>query len=286
MLDLDQKLGGVPPRRREQGLVLGRGALRHDGGDHHRLVAGYHRPLRRICGSFRHREARKRQTSSTLERTLQRLQDSGDGCRPETQRGSLRPGGLEDSDHLAVRVPEHRSATPAPEVDGYVERHLDARVGHGSHLAEDVVLVLWNRSGNAEDSHPGAIQVRGIRVELQDPDSEGRGVESEDDEVVAQCGSGIPERLPGLGVEPARDPHPTLAVPQAELDLAGLRERSEVEGVRGTDSGDTHLVCDADEEDGARAELFAAGREAGTGDGRELTLTLAGCGPGQEQERQ
>jgi hypothetical protein len=91
---------------------------------------------------------------------------------------------------------------------------------------------------------------------------------------------------PGSLNESARERHPTLAVPQAELDLAGLRELSKVEGVRGTDSGDTHFVRYADEEDGARTERFATDHEAGTGDGWELVLILAGRGPGQEEERQ
>jgi len=205
---------------------------------------------------------------------------------PSGQAASRIPTTFEDSDHLALRVPEHRSAAPTPEIDGYVEFHLDARVAHRLHPAEQVVLVLWNRGGDAENSHPGAIEARTVGVELQNPDSEGGSVQGEDDEIVTQRGSGILERVPGLGIEPARDRHPTLGVPQAKLDLAGLRELSKVEGVRGADSGDAHLVCYADEEDGARAHLFATDGEAGTGDGRHFAVILAGRGPGQEEERQ
>jgi hypothetical protein len=56
--------------------------------------------------------------------------------------------------------------------------------------------------------------------------------------------------------------------------------------VRGGDRSDTDVVCDADEEGGARAELVAADREAGTGDGGELALILAGRGAGQQEDRE
>ena len=54
----------------------------------------------------------------------------------------------------------------------------------------------------------------------------------------------------------------------------------------GADGSNPYVVRHADEEDGARAELFVSDGEAGTGDGGELAFLLAARGTGQEEEDQ
>ena len=158
---------------------------------------------------------------------------------------------MQEANHAAFVVAQHRRAAPASQVRLYVEVDLDAIGRHRRHGSKQGVLVVGSFARGdlcRQPEHLHALaHARCPGVGLKHAHSMGCRIERKDEDVVAERGPGGEIRPPRRYQEPARDRDGLLRAPEAELDLLGLCEVIQIERVGRGDGCNAHLVPHRDE---------------------------------------
>ena len=147
---------------------------------------------------------------------------------------ALRPGRLEETDHLPAVREDDRRAAPAAEIGARVELDGDRRPAplFVDGARERALRATPRRSPRIATRAPGA---GGARRGLEDADALRLRLEREDQEVAARRGARQVVRGARASRSSAASARRAPRRARLERDLAGLREARGVEGVRGAD---------------------------------------------------